>query len=542
MAGPLPDFDFSDALQDIPGSMGDDLFSGAKSFVDNDPFLDTNFGDIDPILDANFGDDIDPKFEERLAEDYPAEKVEASEVPVLPAQQPEEPSSHPLKASNNINTQFINPQQLWVNQPANTLSIPNFNNLDIQQRSDGLFTQDPIFYNQPYGNQAYAQYFPMGSRQQILQQPMGIQMTDEPIVYGQRVMSGQPIVQPPIVQQPMIQQPVFPQHRGTQISGQQIIYHRPTNPTYQVPRSRLHQPPQPTPRAVSQRSSKEKVIEPTRSSFIPTPLYRSHYSKRLPSPGTVTTRPPPKRPARNHYGELLLNDKIPRRTHGNKGNDNVEPERYYGPPTKKPDDWGPCDENGRHLFTYTDKGELAAGAFFTTRQMRHFLLGPGPGETFKAPNRQLGVKRTPKKARDGLTLWIGWPAAMANSRYPRGGESTKCRFKNCLYEHTISVGEPWVIFDERQNVDGELYNPFYNSGYCHLYCLESHFDIIHLWHLIDIRADYRSFKRESHPYFSLDYKLTGIGDELKAWWLAEYEIWAQLKSLGQRRSRTIYGK
>ncbi|TGJ81527.1 hypothetical protein E0Z10_g7237 [Xylaria hypoxylon] len=517
MADPFLDYDFSNPQQDAPEGMLDDMYSGM------------DFGECGDLFpDVNFSEDIDPGFEERLAVDYPVAEVQAL---TSPPQQPEVLGTYAPEPSNEIHSQYIDPQQLWNTQPTNALpNIQNFNNLGMgwpnsQQHSDGVLTHGPVFYTQPPSNQVYTQYLPMGPQfhgQQIYQQPMGTQMHGQPIMYGQPAMSTQ------MNSRPMIQQPI-----GTQTSGQRVVHQQPTNPAHQVPWLPQHQPISQT---VSQRG--DSSIERSRSSFVPQLIDLSRHSKQPPSPGTQTTRPRPKRPAKNHLGELLLNDKIPRKTHGKKGNDNVEPERYYGPSPKKPDNWGPRDKKGRHLFTYTDKGELAAGALFTASQMRRYLLGPQPGEKFDPPDRLPGVKYSKRKLRQGLTLWIGWPAAMANSRYPRGGESTKCRFRSCQYAQTILVGDPWVIMDERQNVDGELVDPFHNAGYMHLYCLEHHFDIIDLWHLIDIRLDCRALKRESHPYFGLEYKLPGIGTELRTWWIAEYETWAQLKPLGKRRTRS----
>ncbi|KAI1187228.1 hypothetical protein F5B17DRAFT_400599 [Nemania serpens] len=298
---------------------------------------------------------------------------------------------------------------------------------------------------------------------------------------------------------------------------------------------------QPAPLSVS--TSQEAPKAPTtvdnrRDSDLPEPKDCSRHSKRPPSAGTITTSPPIKRPPKNHHGQALLNDKIPRKTHTKKGPDMVEPERYYGPSPPKPKDWGPLDKHGRRLFTYTEKGELAAGLYLTGRQMRQYLLGPSRYDNFGPPPRLPGVKQSRRKYRQGLTLWIGWPASMSNARYPRGGESTKCRFKNCRYRQTIQVGDPWVIMDERQNVDGEVIDPFHNAGYVHLFCLESHFDIVDLWHCIDIRPDYRSFKRESHPYFGLGYKLPGIDDRLQAWWVDAFKSWEVARSMGMKRPRS----
>ncbi|KAI1422039.1 hypothetical protein F5Y12DRAFT_656822 [Xylaria sp. FL1777] len=539
MADTFPDFDLSNPQQDTPDGMSDALFSG-----------------------VNFSENLDPEIEAGLALDFPIEKVQVSPPVILtsPSPQLEAPVS---SAPDLSNAQFVNPEQLLI-APQPTYATPNFlgtNSLDMgwantQQPLDGMLKNNSPFTTQPLANQGYPQYFPIGTQfngqplaypqqlptrinaEQAFQNPMVTQMNAQPLVYG-----------PPIVSTQMNGQPIIHQ-------PQQVIHQQPMNPIYQapwpperplipepIPQGPIRQqttlplwPPAPKPMPPPGKGTSPKNRSPNPSS-VPQPIDRSRHSREPPSAGTVTTTPLPKRPAKNHHGEALLNDKIPRKTHGRKAHPDVEPERYYGPSPPKPISWGPRDDKGRHLFTYTEKGELAPGTFFTAQQMRQYLMGPCYKDNFEPPPRLPGVKTCRKKVRQGLTLWIGWPAAMANSRYPRGGESTKCRFKNCQYARTIALGEPWVILDERQNVNGEMIDPFHNAGYVHLFCLEHHFDLIDLWHLIDVRIDCRAFKRESHPYFSLEHKLPGIDAEFRAWWIATYEIWWQFKRRGLKRMR-----
>ncbi|KAI8627415.1 hypothetical protein F5Y19DRAFT_477630 [Xylariaceae sp. FL1651] len=257
-----------------------------------------------------------------------------------------------------------------------------------------------------------------------------------------------------------------------------------------------------------------------------------------PSPHSVTTISPTlKRDATDHHGRPLKNGKIPRKTHRNKGPEAVEPELYYGPSPPKPKSWGPKNKKGEYLFTYTEKGELAPGKFFTKLEMRYYLLGPSKFDNFEGPQRLPGVKRIRQRTREGLTLWIGWPAAMANVRYPRHGESTKCRFQDCQYARTIAAGQPWVILDERQNVKGEVVDPFHNAGYVHLYCLEYHFDILDLWKFVDLRYDQREFKREEYSYFNITRNLPGITNAIDHWWRREIKARRRAKVAGEKRHR-----
>ncbi|KAI0971284.1 hypothetical protein F4678DRAFT_434345, partial [Xylaria arbuscula] len=402
-----------------------------------------------------------------------------------------------------------------------------------------FFPIDPQLAVQPlfYPQQLPAQM----NGEQIYQIPMVTQMNTQPM-YGPPIMNGQPI----IPQQPV----VLPQ-----LNHQQIVHQQAMNTDYQShgpwPPQRIpqgaqpaHQPPpqpvlpQPV-RPVENTTSNGTPVSRNPSS-VPQPIDRRRgHSKKPPSADTVTTSEPLKRPSHNHYDQPLLNDRIPRRTHSKKPLPPVDPERYYGPSPPGPEPWGPRNSKGEHLFTYTPKGELWPGLFLSHHEMRQYLCGPAKdrGDNFEAPVRLPGVKRCKNKVRQGLTLWIGWPAPMANSRYPRGGESTKCRFKDCRYGRTIQLGDPWVVLDERQNVKGEMIDPFHNAGYVHLYCLEYHFDLIDLWHLLDVRVDCRKFKRESHPYFSLENKLPGIHKPFMEWYMATYEKWYELKVQGKKRVR-----
>ncbi|KAI8951717.1 hypothetical protein F4801DRAFT_280055 [Xylaria longipes] len=551
----IPDFnfDFSDLQQD-PQESSFDFFA-----------------------DMNFSEDFDPGFEVRLAEDYP---VEEEPVPSSPLQ-PEAPilfESNPQPSDEicSQQQQFINPQLLCGAQStyappdlidANGLNIDwplGQEQLDIMlaQEVDKMLAQDPIFNSQPLDTQVFSNYFSMNNQVNdhpiIHEQPVANQINGQQMLHQQPMEVswslqhgpvGQPILQavPQIIPQPLSQS--LPQPMLQPVSQQMP---QPMPPSMPQPRPPGMPPPphQLVPQPMSSRpiptgplpQVAHKPVDPGADSFIPLQLRSSRNSRDLPSAGTKTTSPPLKRPAKNHNGEALLNDRIPRKTHQKRGPQVVEPERYYGPSPPRPRDWGPRDHRGKYLFTYTEKGELAAGLFLTAREMRLYLLGPSSQDNqlnFEGPYRLPGVKLRTKKKRQGLTLWVGWPAAMSNARYPRGGESTKCRFKNCPYkQRTIALGDPWVILDERQNSEGEVIDPFHNAGYVHLFCLESNFDIVDLWQCLDIRPDYRSFKRESHPYFCLAYKLPSIDAVIKEWWFAAFRNWELARCHGMKRVRT----
>ncbi|KAI1275128.1 hypothetical protein F5Y07DRAFT_371294 [Xylaria sp. FL0933] len=511
-------------------------------------FLDQD----DPFLGTDFSDILNPDIETGLAADCPAQEVqkvaaqEEALVSSVPALTHEEIEAIIASASKKTS---INPELLSSNHPAyvdpscintNTANTGSYNNnqqLGYQQQLNNA----PDFTLPPPTNQQYSQY------------PcyMSNQFGGNSAYYPQQLpaqMYGAQLYQDPTMAQVPVQGTGYPPGMmNTQMNGQfsypqQQLENPQINPYQQVmpPQQAVAPAHQTVPQPNSKAARRQEGNSP--DSHDPSALSAAYcgrdHRKGPPSVSTVTTTSSlPKRPAVNHNNVALRNDKIPRKTHGKRYPYDVEPENYYGPSPPKPKPWGPLTPKGQHLFTYTEKGELAPGLYLTRREMKAYLLGPDNDADFQAPKRLPGVRKVRGKRRQGLTLWIGWPAAMANSRYPRGGESTKCRFKECQYKHTIALGEPWVIFDERMNVKGECIDPFHNAGYVHLYCLEHHFDLIDLWQLVDVRVDDRVFKRESYPYFNLENKLPGIDAEVRGWWDATMPVWLDRKVQGKKRVR-----
>ncbi|KAI0440368.1 hypothetical protein F4803DRAFT_527801 [Xylaria telfairii] len=589
MAG-TPDFDFQyDVL---------DPLMDPQEATFNDIFADVNF---DQDVGSGFGDG----FEDRLAEDFPIKQEPPPTPPPCPDASVLDPESttngacvqqqqfvNPQHISNDFQPTYTSPDLIGADWPLSQKDLDRILGQDLE----AMLAQDPIFDSQSLQTQMYPDYCPMGN--QVNVQPTIYQQPVVTQIHGQQTLHHQPtgpgytwpvtyepfsqVISPPMAQQmaqhmlqpipqPIPQQipqlgPVLPLMPQPQPPGMPPPMPQPRAPgmppPMPQPRAPGMPPPMPQPRVPGmppppnvptslipsrpfpQRpmpKGDHKPVNASADSFVPVHLRSSRNSRELPSAGTRTTSPPIKRPAKNHNGEALLNDRIPRKTHQKKGPQDVEPELYYGPSPPKPRDWGPRNARGKFLFTYTEKGELSAGLFLTAREMRLYLLGPSPQDdlaNFEGPFRLPGVKLRTKKRRQGLTLWVGWPAAMSNARYPRGGESTKCRFKNCPYgQRTIALGDPWVIFDERQNVEGEAIDPFHNAGYVHLFCLESNFDLVDLWQCLDIRPDYRVFKRESHPYFCLAYKLPGVDAIVKEWWFSAFRDWEVARSHGMKRVR-----
>lgn len=242
----------------------------------------------------------------------------------------------------------------------------------------------------------------------------------------------------------------------------------------------------------------------------------------------------------------LKEGKIPRITRKKKGAEHIDPEQFYGPPVKAPEAWGPIDpKTKRPIFEYTKYGELYQGRSYDVAQLKMYLFDRrlktlDPSDW--VPRTKLSTERRVEgKVRGGLTLWLGWPAAQAENRYPRSPGTQTCRYKDCPYS-TIKQGLPRVIFDERMNDQGLELDPFYNAGYIHLYCLEKNFDLVDMIKNLDFRIDDRSFKKEEYNLFSLtgrDGKLD-LTNTYRYWWKREFRRSQQAKAHGKSRDRSNY--
>ncbi|KAK3295454.1 uncharacterized protein B0H64DRAFT_395308 [Chaetomium fimeti] len=155
-----------------------------------------------------------------------------------------------------------------------------------------------------------------------------------------------------------------------------------------------------------------------------------------------------------------------------------DPSQFYGRPANLRA-WGPLVTGHRepeNLFRYYQHfAELRPSLTFNREQLITFFLGNGH------PN-----------PRRSLTLWVQNVAAQSNARYPNGGASTKCRYKNCpASQKTIMKGFFRVAFDEYSDLTGNTLDPMHNAGYMHLHCFESLFDLGYLIHHGAARLGFR---------------------------------------------------
>ncbi|KAM7195692.1 hypothetical protein V8F33_006541, partial [Rhypophila sp. PSN 637] len=151
------------------------------------------------------------------------------------------------------------------------------------------------------------------------------------------------------------------------------------------------------------------------------------------------------------------------------------------PPRSK---WGP--------FRYQDLGvELYPLLYFTSDQIVDFIT-----------SREANKKRK-------LTIWIQNAPAQVNNRYHMGTNSSKCRSAHCPGpKNTILKGFWRVAFDEDSNLTGNLYDPFFNAGYMHLFCFEELFNLGFMVHAsrylgFKVEADVRDFPYESRNPMSI---------------------------------------
>ncbi|KAI1393628.1 uncharacterized protein F4822DRAFT_19008 [Hypoxylon trugodes] len=459
----------------------DPIVEPSGQYFDSTEFIgDANFGDVN--LDADFFTVPDP----------PSRPVQ----PVQPA--PPDDVAHqyniqgqatePMQAAPQ---QFINPQFLDKNYDPNMVQA-------VPQRNDGANT--PVHsqaYNPNYNGMPYPNQYPPNPPY-VPYPPPPTPVQHVPAGYQQGYAQQQQM-------QPMVVAP-------------QVLHHQ------HVPYS-MAQPMPPQPRVV------EEPEIPENNLATSTPV---HYRSRWPSPKIVPGTERLKRPTKGPNGENLRNDKIPRVTRKNQAKPDVT--QWYGPPQPPPKSWGPLDESGRHMFNYTEYGELERARTYSQQEMRWYVYGPKIHEEFELPERLPGVPKVEDKVRQGLTLWIGWVAPQANSRYPLGTQSQRCRFASCVDPHnTIRTGFPRIIFDERMNEDAEAVDPYHNAGYVHLFCFEQHFDIYSAMLHLDIRLDDRRFKREPN-LFNFSRQFPQLTLEWERWWQAESQRWHEYID-DPRRSR-----
>lgn len=146
-----------------------------------------------------------------------------------------------------------------------------------------------------------------------------------------------------------------------------------------------------------------------------------------------------------------------------------EPEEHYAPLKKPPKPWD--------VFKYTDKGELEPSTYYKPEEIHRFLYN------------------NPQHKRKGLILWIQRKPADSGRRYPNH-TSQRCRFFNCAARgNLIGSGQYRVAFDQL-SLKCKNYDPHYNAGYVHLYCLEKFLDFPKICQNITVRPENRKLPEE----------------------------------------------
>ena len=146
-----------------------------------------------------------------------------------------------------------------------------------------------------------------------------------------------------------------------------------------------------------------------------------------------------------------------------------KPEEHYATLKRPPKPWD--------IFRYTDQGELQSNEYYSAEEIRRFLY------------------ENPQHKKKGLILWIQRKPADCGRRYPNYA-SQRCRFKKCAARHNlIGSGQYRVAFDQ-MSPKGKTYDPHYNAGYVHLYCLERFLDFPKICRDLIVRAEDRKLPEE----------------------------------------------
>ncbi|RFU35781.1 hypothetical protein B7463_g588, partial [Scytalidium lignicola] len=157
---------------------------------------------------------------------------------------------------------------------------------------------------------------------------------------------------------------------------------------------------------------------------------------------------------------------------------------------KRPPEWERPSKRGPVSFHYTLYGELEHSLRFTPEEILTFIQMHPINSHFK-----------PQHSDFGLTLWIQVTPFDCGGRYPHR-ESNTCRFKNCpIRTKTIRKGQFRIAFDER--VPGPPKDPFHNSGYVHLYCMEKFLDFPLICKQYNVKPDNRRLQYEDKNKMSI---------------------------------------
>ncbi|KAK4149462.1 hypothetical protein C8A00DRAFT_37946 [Chaetomidium leptoderma] len=233
-------------------------------------------------------------------------------------------------------------------------------------------------------------------------------------------------------------------------------------------------------------------MTPAQGSMAPNPFQPRFPVLNQPAqqpPHPPVPQPPVAQPGQaNQPNQALLGDKIHHKR--NRRHEAAsDASRFYTKPTGL-GPWGPLvgARAKAPLFQYYQtSAELRPGIMLTKDQLVTFMRGSG----HPSPNRQ-------------LTLWIQNTAAQVNERYAGKAGAAKCRFKDCpAGSNTILKGFYRVAFDEFSDQTGTVLDPFQLSGYMHLHCFESIFDLGYLVHHGAARLGFRVLPDERNlPYES----------------------------------------
>lgn len=140
--------------------------------------------------------------------------------------------------------------------------------------------------------------------------------------------------------------------------------------------------------------------------------------------------------------------------------------------------WG---EDGQHLFTYTESGQLLLDRKFNNEQLREYVDNCPKGTVFR-------VQQYPTKSGGRMDP-----------------EDQECRWEHCpLKSKRITTGWLRVCFDEfPMDTTGGKRDPFVCAGSMHLWCFEQIFDPVEFYLGGRLKAETRVFVHEQSNVASL---------------------------------------
>ncbi|KAJ0383230.1 hypothetical protein COL922a_010906 [Colletotrichum nupharicola] len=292
------------------------------------------------------------------------------------------------------------------------------------------------------------------------------------------------------------------------LTSPQSIYPPPFPSTTLSTATTTLQHPQPiAPASPTFIKSERCSVEPSLS-FAPSSIV-DFQGQLLATPVPSTTASPA--PSARDTTPPVVNGKVIKRIPRPAKAKDIDASDWYAVPPATPD-WGGPSPATKPLFQYRPTGEWKPECRFSRDELLHYMT----------ERKRLSLP---------LTIWIQNHPHGCTSRVP-DPRTLKCRWNGCpVPTGTILKGFWRVCFDERPESSGKEYNPFFNAGYMHLYCMDRCFDLFEISEAFDMRPDARHFEKEEKNPMAMNRD----GDEM----VMEYENWREAQKQGYEEWRAL---